>query len=977
MTLYRLLFTAFDRFYTRGSLRASVFLLTLVVAPAWALGDPSYVVEQATPGAMPLATPKYSASIYVDSGDHAGVQRAAKDLQQDIERVTGKRPKLLSDEQQLSGSVVIVGTVGQSPLLDRLVSEGRLDISNIRERWDAYHVELVSSPFPGVEKAFVIAGANKRGAAYGVYDLSQQIGVSPWYYWADVTPEHKQSLFVAAGTRVQDWPRVKYRGIFLNDEAPALTNWVQANHGNYNHEFYEKIFELMLRLKANYLWPAMWNNAFSDDDPRNMVLADEYGIVMGTSHHEPMMRADKEWNRYGDGPWEYSTNPKNLYQFWQAGAERNKPYESIYTLGMRGQEDEPMSEGENIELLEKIVADQRKILGDVFGKDAVTEVPQVWALYKEVQGFYERGMRVPDDVILLWSDDNWGNIRRLPTPAERERSGGAGVYYHFDYVGGPRSYRWINTVPIAKIWEQMNLAYQFDANKIWITNVGDLKPMEFPTEFFLSMAWDPERWPKERLQEFGRLWAQREFGPQYADEIEALITSYTRHNGRRKPELMAPDVYSLLHYHEAERIEYEVTTMVERAEALYQKMPASKKDAFFQLVLHPVKATANITHLYIATGRNRLYANQGRATADKFRQQAKHYFKLDAQLKEQYHSINDGKWRHFMDQSHIGYTNWQNPEGDQLPVLYEYVPGDYAEMGIAVEGEAAGWPAAVSGEWPHTGAHKLSFDANGQAVRLLTLYNRGTLPYAFTAKPSEPWIKLSSDAGEVKDEYKVQVSVDWKKLPEGQSQAMITLRGTGWQSAKIAVQAFKPAAKLQKQARGFLEADGYVAIEAASFTANKKRRGFEWQEIPSFGRTGSAMSPFPISDESIEKPKNAPFMEYDVTFFSTGEFELQTILAPSLPFVPGRGLRYAVAIGNEKPQIVDFLAGFDGTDEQWEEAVKQGVRIGRSRHKVTRPGPTKVRLYMVDTGVTVQKLVIDTGGLKPSYLGPPQSTFKE
>ena len=929
--------------------------------------------SSADAGAMPLVGSKLSANIYVDSKDFPGVQRVAKNLQKDIEWVTAKTLPLSHQLNDLSKAMVIIGTIGSSRLVDQLIAEARIDVASIQGVWDGYHIELINNPLPGVAQALVIAGANKRGTSYGVYDLSEQIGVSPWYYWADVTPKTQKELYIRASTRIQDAPKVKYRGIFLNDEAPALTNWVQANHGNYTHEFYVKVFELMLRLKANYLWPAMWNNAFADDDPQNMILADEYGIVMGTSHHEPLMRADKEWNRHGKGEWEYSTNPDNLYQFWLDGVERNQPYESIYTMGMRGQEDKPMSEGENIELLEKIVRDQRKILGKVFGEEKVTDVPQVWALYKEVQAYYEKGMRVPDDVILLWSDDNWGNIRRLPTPKERERSGGAGVYYHFDYVGGPRSYRWINSTPISKIWEQMHLAYAYGADKIWITNVGDLKPMEFPTEFFLNMAWNPDAWPKERLPEFGRLWAEREFGAEYAEEISALIRAYTRQNGRRKPELMSPDTYSLLHYHEAERITAEMNSMVKRAEELYQKIPLDKQDAFFQLVLHPVKASATITDLNIAIAKNRLYATQGRASANQYAEQAKRYFQQDAQLKKQYHSINDGKWNHFMDQSHIGYTNWQNPEGDQLPVLYDYQPGDYAEMGFAVEGMASGWPGAVGSEWPHTGAYQLNFDKNGQAVRTVTLYNRGTVPYTFSAKSSEPWLKLSAEKGEVKEEYTVKVSVDWGAVKAGTSHAKIILRGTGWQPGVIEVEAFKPEQELQAKAKGFLEADGYIAFEAAAYSKNQPQKGIEWQEIPNFGRTHSAMSPYPVSDTSFTKYKKAPYLEYDVTFFKAGEVELQVIAAPSWPFSPDRGLRYAVAIGKEKPKKVDLTENFAGTDEAWQETVKDGVRVGRSLHKIKHAGPTTIRLYMVDPGVTVQKIIVDTGGLQPSYLGPPPS----
>lgn len=950
------------------------FLLLAGSVAAFALGEPVYVSDRPVKGSLAIVSPDNKADIYVSENDFPGVSRAARDLVADVQRVSSYQPKLIHQRSDLTASAIIVGTLGRGGLVDDLVKAGVVDVSAIAGRWDAFHIQLVDNPLPNVKRALLIIGADKRGTVYGIYDLSEQIGVSPWYYWADVPPARKQQIHVLAGTRKQDFPKVRYRGIFLNDEAPALTGWVQANHGNYNHEFYAKIFELMLRLKANYLWPAMWNNAFNDDDEKNQALADEYGIVMGTSHHEPMMRADKEWNRHGEGEWEYSTNRKNIYRFWQEGAQRAKPYESLFTMGMRGQEDAPMSEGENIELLEQIVRDQRQILAETFDIP-VSDVPQVWCLYKEVQAYYEKGMRVPDDITLLWSDDNWGNLRRLPTPEERKRSGGAGIYYHFDYVGGPRSYRWINTVPIAKIWEQMNLAYHHDANRIWITNVGDLKPMEFPTEFFLRMAWNPERWPKERLQEFGRLWAEREFGARYADRIETLITGYTRHNGRRKPELMAPDTYSVLHYQEAERVMAELQMLTDEAEQLYREIPEDKRDAFFQLVMHPVLATANITRLNIAVAKNRLYANQGRNTADQFRQQAKEFFQQDKQLKERYHSINSGKWQHFMDQPHIGYTNWQNPEGDQMPVLYEYLPGDYAEMGIAVEGIAEAWPAAVSGEWPHKGKHELKFDFFGKQQRELTMFNRGRLPFDFTAT-ADPWIKLTRDKGNVETEVPISVSIDWQKLPDGVSEGAIVIRGTGWQSAKIAVTANKPAAKLRRQAKGYIEADGYIAIEAANYAKSKKVDGFEWQEIAGHGRTNSAISPYPITDSSFLNPTKAPYVEYPVTFLSEGDVELQIVLAPSLPFVPGRGLRYAVAVGDEKPQIIDFLADFNDTDARWERTVEDGVRVGHSRHKINKPGANTLKLFMVDSGVTVQRLVIDTGGVQPSYLGPPQSPYK-
>lgn len=927
-----------------------------------ALGDTSYITHTPENGGVPLVSKHETAAIYADGEDFAGIHHALADLQTDVERVTGKKPPLTQKREDLKGHAVIVGSLGKSPTIDHLIESGKIDASGIEGVWEGYIIQTVKNPLPGLDAALVIVGSDKRGAIFGVYDVSEQIGVSPWHWWADVPPAQHKELYIKKNTQLQDSPEVKYRGIFLNDEAPALTNWVLENYGNYNHHFYEHVFELLLRLKANFLWPAMWNNAFADDDPQNMILADEYGVVMSTSHHEPMMRADKEWNRYGEGPWDYARNPEKLYEFWVDGVERNKNYESIYTVGMRGQEDTPMSESEDIDLLERIVRDQRQILSDAFdGK--VTEVPQVWALYKEVQGYYESGMRVPDDVTLLWADDNWGNIRRLPTPEERDRKGGAGVYYHFDYVGGPRSYRWINVTPIAKIWEQMNLAYEYEATRIWITNVGDLKPMEFPTEFFLRMAWDPNDWPKERLEEFGRLWAEREFGPAHAEDIAGLMSAYTRHNARRKPELQNAETYSVLNYREAERIERELKDMIEKAEAIYQKIPEQRKDAYYQLVLHPVKASANVTLMYINAARNRLYAKQHRATTNQWAQKVKERFELDAHLEDYFHTeLSDGKWNHMMSQPHIGYTHWNNPPADTMPYLAIYEPHGEAEMGVAVEGMTAAWPEEGASYQLDT------FTPFGQPNRRLEVYNRGSKPFDFEAKPSHDWIQVSTTHGTVKESQTVDVSVDWDKAPEGEHEGNVHVTGTGWGGAKVVVSIDKPNAELLKTAQGFVEGDGYVAIEAAHYSDKQAADGVAWEEVPLHGRTLSSMSTFPITDKSFKSPKKAPYLEYDVYFFSTGEFELTGYFAPTLKISPKRGLRYAVSLGSEKPKVVDILENFN-----WDESVRNGVHTQTTRHTIKKPGLHKLIIYRIDPAVTLQRLVVDTGGLEPSYLGPPES----
>jgi hypothetical protein len=792
-------------------------------------------------------------------------------------------------------ATIIAGTIGKNAIVDRLILERRIDVSGIVGKWESFLIQVVPHPQPGVDSALVIAGSDKRGTIYGIYDLSEEIGVSPWYFWADVPVVHRDALFVRPGRYVEGEPAVRYRGIFLNDEAPALSGWVKATYGNYNHEFYEKVFELLLRLKANYLWPAMWNNAFNEDDPLSAKLADEYGIVMGTSHHEPMLRAQQEWKRHGTGPWDYSRNADVLRAFWEEGVRRNKDYESIITLGMRGDGDMPMSRESNTALLEHIVADQRKIIAAEVNPD-VTKVPQDWALYKEVQEYYEKGMRVPDDVTLLWCDDNWGNIRRLPTAEERKRSGGAGIYYHFDYVGGPRNYKWIDTNPIPKVWEQMHLALEYGADRIWIVNVGDLKPMEFPTEFFLSLARAPARWPKEKLEEFTKLWAAREFGPAHAVEIADLIAKTLKYNGRRKPELLEPDTYSVIDYLEADRAVADYDAIVSRAEAIGRELPAEARDAFFELVVHPAKANAIVTAMYVAAAKNHLYAAQGRASANEMAERTRALFQADADLATYFnHTLAHGKWVHMMDQTHIGYTYWQEPPKNTMPPVNELALPEAASMGVAIEGSRAAWPgSAASAALP-------AFGAYNQPRYFIDVFNRGRAPFEFTATASAPWIRLSATHGSVERETRFWVNVDWDKAPAGSNKGVVTIEGAGADPIAMEVDVFNPKQPSQAEIEGFVEASGYVSMEAEHYTRKVDAGPVTWQRIPDYGRTLSAMSIFPVTAESVMPPAKSPVLEYRMYLFDAGPVEVEAILSPTLNFYPGRGLECAPKVrrGNQ------------------------------------------------------------------------------
>lgn len=943
-----------------------IFLLCCGSLFAFTLGEVPYVEYAASPGSFPLAHNGHAASIYVDANDYAGVVRASHDLQSDIRRVTSLTPDI-THGAPFPANVILIGTIGTSGIIDQLIQNKKIDVDAIRGKWESNLIQVVTNPIPGIRSALVIAGSDKRGTIFGIYDVSEQIGVSPWYWWADVPILHRDALFIKPGRYIEGEPAVKYRGIFLNDEAPSLTGWVNEKYGGFNHYFYERVFELLLRLKANYLWPAMWNSAFYEDDPLNGKLANEYGIVMGTSHHEPMMRAWLEWRQHGVGPWDYSTNATNLEAFWEGGIQRGRNWESTITIGMRGNGDEPMSATDNIALLEKIIAEQRSIIAKNLTPTLVAD-PQVWALYKEVQGYYEKGMRVPDDVTLLWSDDNWGNIRRLPTPAERKRAGGAGIYYHFDYVGDPRSYKWLNTYPITKVWEQMDLAHAYGANRIWVVNVGDLKPMEFPIEFFLDYARDPSRWNPDNLSTYTKLWAARNFGPEHATEIADLISKYTKYNGRRKPEQLEPDTFSLTHFQEAERVYSDWQDITKEAEQIQQELPPGYRDAFFELVLYPVKASAIVNELYITAGENRLYATQGRVSANDLATRAHALFAEDAALSSEYnHQLAHGKWDHMMDQTHIGYTFRNQPPLNAMPAVSQVQPASGARMGVAVEG------SAIASDRAHT-LTLPTFDVYNRQTRFIAVFDEGDQPFAYTIRTDHPWITVNPDHGTIAKDQRIMVHIDWNQVPPGDSPGTVYIAQRSGATIAVHLQASNPATPSRKDLDGFVENNHYVSIEAAHFTSESSEGAAHWRNLPDFGETLSGMTVFPVTAASVLPPQPAASLEYKMYLFDPGTYQVEAILAPTLNFVPGRGLRYAISFDDQPPVVVDALA--DDTDNAWAIAVSDGIRKVTSTLTVTQPGYHTLKFRMVDPGVVLEKLVVSQGQVPSSYLGPPESYYQ-
>ena len=631
---------------------------------------------------FPLITNGIPCPIKIDLNEDEGVKIAVDNLQKDIFNICGTKPEIITNSSKKR--CILIGTYN-TPLIQQLINTQKLQKEELNHKNEKYILQVITTPCEGIDEALIIAGSDKRGTIYGIYELSKQMGVSPWYWWADVPIMKQENIYIKPGIYTDGEPKVKYRGIFLNDEWPCLGNWSKETFGGFNSQFYKHVFELVLRLKGNFMWPAMWTSAFYDDDPQNGVLANTMGIVMGTSHHEPMALAQQDWKRRGKGTWDYNHNAKGLYEFWKSGIERAKDWETVVTVGMRGDGDEPMSEDANISLLENIVKDQRKIIESVTKKKA-KETPQVWALYKEVQDYYDKGMRVPDDITLLLCDDNWGNVRKLPNLNEKPRSGGYGMYYHFDYVGGPRNSKWINISPIPRIWEQMNLTYEYGVRKLWVVNVGDLKPMEYPITFFLDMAWNPERFNAQNLQQHTEDFCAQQFGTKYAKEAARILSLYTKYNRRVTPEMLKAETYSF-HYAEWERVVNEYNTLALDAHNLGFLMPSVYRDAYDQLISCPIQASSNLYNMYYAQAKNRELAALNNPETNNWADKVMACFQRDSILTDYYHKvISNGKWNHLMDQVHIGYTSWNNPPKQIMPQVTRVPEKEKAYTFIEVDG---------------------------------------------------------------------------------------------------------------------------------------------------------------------------------------------------------------------------------------------------------------------------------------------------
>lgn len=977
-------------------------ILMLSALVAVSAGHAQVAVHEKSPEtkyAFTLASPRQTAAILYDASDAAVVKRAAELFAADVEAVTGRRPQVTSATGE-TGPAVIVGTVGGSTLIRRLSEAGKIDTAPLEGAWERYLIQTVANPLPGIRKALVIAGSDRRGAAYGLFTLSELIGVSPWYWWADVPVKKHAALHVDAPPTYSQTPSVRYRGIFLNDEDWGLTPWAsqtfEPERGNIGPRTYAKVCELLLRLKANYLAPAMHPVSTSFNQiPENKLVADTFAIVMGSTHCEPLLlNTASEWDTKTMGPWNYDKNKEGINRVLTQRVRENSPYENVYTLALRGLHDGAMSTTlpmhEKVRMLQQALLDQRRILAENIDRPVET-VPQAFTPYKEVLEIYSNGLELPDDITIVWPDDNYGYMKRLSGVREQRRTGRSGVYYHVSYLGVPHSYLWFSTTPPSLMYEELRKAYDTTADRLWLVNCGDLKGSEMQVSLFLDMAWDIGRFTADNVVSYPARWLAGIFGEAYYDRLEAMTREHLRLAFPRKPEYMGwgyhwnrfdhnceqltDTDFSFTNYDEAQRRLEAYRQLGARAEALLHEIGDEARPAFYQLVYYPLRGAELMNRMTLGGQRNRWYARQGRAATNAVRDEVQRCYDSLQVITRGYNSLLGGKWNHMMSmrQNYDGVSAYFN-----LPHLATHDAAGAPRLALQVAGEDVTGARAF---------HALpAFDNYLRRTYPVEIYNRGGGTLAWTAHASEPWVVLSKSAGKTADEERITVGIDWEKAPSGNAvPAQIVFRA-GEQSEKVLVSLFNPTAPSRAELRGiYVENNGCVSIPAAGCHRVRENDRIKITAVEDLGIEGPALQlGDPTAPLQIFRSRDVPCAEYDFYAFDAGSVDVYTYVLPTFPLHADRDFRIGENTNTDTKYSVQIDDGALATpssshveySQVWFESVLRNCAVNKSTLHIDKPGRHTLRIRVGDPGIVLQKIVLDFGGMKRSYLGP-QSTLIE
>lgn len=936
--------------------------------------------ESVGQASFPLFEGKKAAPLFYDSSDFEVVKEVVNLFAEDVKSVTGVKPKVHSKGNINAKHAIIAGTLGHSQLIDNLIASGKLNADPIRGGWEQFLIKTLDQPLPGVEKALVIAGSDRRGTAYGLFTLSESLGVSPWTWWADVPVKKQKALFVPATDFASKTPSVKYRGIFINDEGWGITPWAGKTYDtdlkDIGPKTYAKVFELLLRLKANMLAPAMHpsSGAFNKY-PENKVVADKYGIIMTSSHCEPLLfNNTTEWDKPTMGEWNYATNKDGIMKILDKRVSENAPYENVYTIAMRGIHDAGMvgiPKERQGEMLEIVMKDQRSLLSKYIDKP-LEEIPQIFVPYKEVLNIYEEGLDVPEDITIVWPDDNFGYIKRLSNASERKRKGGAGVYYHLSYLGEPHDYLWLNTTPPALMYEELRKAYDTGAQRYWLLNVGDIKPGELGIQLFADMAWDMDRFSYENINDFQVRFLTRIFGGEYEAELKDIMSTYYRLAFQRKPEAMGwgwewnkadqreivhDTDFSFLNYNEAENRLAEYDRIQHKAKQIWEGLDAAYKPAFYELLYYSVAGASLMNKKMLTAQKNRWYANQRRAATNKMAERTQAYQDSIQIITDHYNRQLNGKWNHMMEVPPGWVATYQN-----LPPVTTIPVPEKAEMGLFVPGS--------NPEYGCSNVYTLPcFNPYSKKKYAIEIYNKGRLPFDWEATTAQSWIKLSQTKGRVEYEDRLEVSIDWAQAPIGERiSGEIRLAGAG-KEENVFVSLFNPASPRPEELKGmYFEENGYVSMDPSNFQRKNANEGSEIQVIEGLGYENSCLQLGTVTSTSRGS------VEYDFYTFNSGPALLHIFALPLFALDTNSETKYGVMLDDglmKRPETASREYS-----NSWKENVIRNNAIYTTTVVIDKPGKHTLKVFTDNPGVIIQKIIIDTGGLKKSYLGPEITTVR-
>ncbi|KAI1365981.1 hypothetical protein F5Y08DRAFT_338197 [Xylaria arbuscula] len=996
-------------------MRLPWFLCLILSSHALGLLEERIVAFESAEGSLSL----HGASIVYSVDDPVGVEIAATSLAEDLEAITGTRPLVFGvggnepvECANCTENVIIAATVGSDVI--GAIGSDKLDVSSIGGKWESYQTSVVDGPIPGIKKALVIAGSDKRGVMYGIFTLSEQSGQSPFHWWADVPATKHEGIYAISKNTTFGPPSIQYRGLFINDEAPGLTGWWSKVHGvdhqPIDTEFYRHVFDMLLRLKGNFIWPSMWKsllykpgNIFFTDDPGNMQLADDYGIVVSTSHHEPMQKATNEWNDTISGPWDWEKNKENVTAFMEDGARRAGRNESYFTLGMRGEGDGPIQSDDPVGILTEVFETQREILSKYYGNASAAN--QVWTIYKEVATYYAAGLIPPEDVTLMFTDDNWGNIQRLPLSNETARSGGVGIYYHLEYVGVPKSYKWQNTNNLPKVFKELYHAYQRGADRIWVINIADIKPLEMPFGFIMDLAWNASSIDFDTIPGYLEAFAAREFGTDYASEISEILLEQSRLIGRRKYESIQSKTYSVVNYHENERVLAEWQALVDKVMAVADQLPDERKDAYWHHVQYPISSGQAYYSVMLGLGKNQQIGYERRNSANALADQVRDDFDRDFDFTENYDSIVNGKWAGILSQPHYDQylqnfgDDWAEPTRDVISGLWyinlrQNSSYPFGNLGIAPEGGGSAQEQARSlpSAWdsaPTSGKFAPTLpilDPYGKGTWTVDLFHRGDhrIPIEWEVDIPYDWIIFSPSSGALsmdKPEQRVNVSIDWATVPADMDENIgvrINYNHSPWfDLIHLPILNYQAPDDFV----GFPETSGIISIEAPHFQ-RKSDGDVTFEHIPYLGTRSNSgsMALRPYKDARVsEEVARAAWAEYDIYLFDATTLSATIYVNGALDTDPTLLMRYSLTLsdGDSTANFTRLLgdpATPGDTPPDWRTTVADHAWVRNVTLGEVEQGQHTLRWQTNSPEVYLEKIVVNTrNALKSSYLGPPET----